>query len=290
VATLGGGVVLFPDDAKIKPRDAEALSQLERLASSDERERAGAAAYFAGLSGWRPADAPRTAGISDPQAADKALRDSGEVREISISPTRSLRVHCLALERLCGRMETALAKLHDAEPLQSTIEQSRLLSRFAYVGDEAVVRAALSEMERSGRVRLLPGRVGLAGRGPKLTKSEQRLLEEMVAHYAAAGLAPPTVKEAQQQAGRLGEAVPQLLALAEAEGRLVKISPEFYLHIESERELRRRIGEALANNASKTMSELREALGASRKYAVPFCEHLDRAGVTRREGDLRRLA
>jgi selenocysteine-specific elongation factor len=30
-------------------------------------------------------------------------------------------------------------------------------------------------------------------------------------------------------------------------------------------------------------------LGTTRKYAVPFCEYLDRVGVTRRAGDLRIL-
>ena len=36
--------------------------------------------------------------------------------------------------------------------------------------------------------------------------------------------------------------------------------------------------------------ELRDLLGNTRKYAIPFCEYLDRIGVTRRDGDLRVLA
>jgi selenocysteine-specific elongation factor len=36
-----------------------------------------------------------------------------------------------------------------------------------------------------------------------------------------------------------------------------------------------------------TVSALREALGTSRKYAVPLAEYLDATGVTRRQGDLR---
>ena len=38
-----------------------------------------------------------------------------------------------------------------------------------------------------------------------------------------------------------------------------------------------------------TMSELRELLGTTRKYSVPIGEYLDRIGLTRREGDVRRL-
>jgi len=36
-----------------------------------------------------------------------------------------------------------------------------------------------------------------------------------------------------------------------------------------------------------TVSEVREALGSSRKHVVPLLEHLDATGVTRRRGDVR---
>ena len=36
-----------------------------------------------------------------------------------------------------------------------------------------------------------------------------------------------------------------------------------------------------------TVSAFREALGTSRKFALPLLEHFDRTGVTRRDGDLR---
>jgi selenocysteine-specific elongation factor len=36
-----------------------------------------------------------------------------------------------------------------------------------------------------------------------------------------------------------------------------------------------------------TVSAFREALGTSRKYALPLLEHFDRTGVSRRDGDLR---
>jgi selenocysteine-specific elongation factor len=36
-----------------------------------------------------------------------------------------------------------------------------------------------------------------------------------------------------------------------------------------------------------TVSQLREHLGTSRKYAVPLVEWMDRQGLTRRRGDLR---
>jgi selenocysteine-specific elongation factor len=47
------------------------------------------------------------------------------------------------------------------------------------------------------------------------------------------------------------------------------------------------VEEKLASAAGLTVAEIRDLLGTTRKFAVPLCEYLDRAGVTRREGDLR---
>ena len=41
----------------------------------------------------------------------------------------------------------------------------------------------------------------------------------------------------------------------------------------------------LADGSAISMSELRDLLGTTRKYAVPFGEYLDRIGLTKREGD-----
>jgi selenocysteine-specific elongation factor len=80
-----------------------------------------------------------------------------------------------------------------------------------------------------------------------------------------------------------------LIALAAADGQLVEIAPGFYLHAEVERQLRAVLSQHLQKEGL-TVSQIREVLATSRKYAVPICEYLDRSGFTRREGDLRWLA
>jgi selenocysteine-specific elongation factor len=48
--------------------------------------------------------------------------------------------------------------------------------------------------------------------------------------------------------------------------------------------------EAVVHDAGPSgisVSAFREALGTSRKYAVPLLEWFDRRGITRRDGDLR---
>jgi selenocysteine-specific elongation factor len=108
--------------------------------------------------------------------------------------------------------------------------------------------------------------------------------------YAAAGYQPPSVDEVKARVTRNRAAVAELIELAAANGRLIRISPEFYLAAEAERHLRATISERLATGDGLTVSQVRELLATTRKYAVPLCEHLDRIGLTRRQGDLRVLA
>ena len=75
-----------------------------------------------------------------------------------------------------------------------------------------------------------------------------------------------------------------------AEGYLVHIDADVYLHTSAEAEMRRRVADRLAGGGAATVAEIRDLLGTTRKYAVPLCEYLDRVGVTRREGDLRLLS
>jgi selenocysteine-specific elongation factor len=91
---------------------------------------------------------------------------------------------------------------------------------------------------------------------------------------------PPTVKEL------VGDGFdPSLIDAAGRAGIVVRISAELVVTpavLERATAIaREHAGEGM------TVSALREALGTSRKYAVPIAEFLDATGVTRRTGDLR---
>ena len=79
-----------------------------------------------------------------------------------------------------------------------------------------------------------------------------------------------------------------MISLAATDGDLVEIGDKLYLHCEIEEQLREQLTEALGEGM--TLSQIRELLGTTRKYAVPICEYLDRIGFTERNGDIRRLA
>ena len=79
--------------------------------------------------------------------------------------------------------------------------------------------------------------------------------------------------------------------VALAEGLLVKVNDDIYLHAEAEAAMRKQVLDRLRKGGpGLTVADIRDMLGTSRKFAVPLCEYLDRVGVTKRQGDLRVLA
>jgi selenocysteine-specific elongation factor len=111
----------------------------------------------------------------------------------------------------------------------------------------------------------------------------------MVAAFQEARFQPPDPASFAGQAGGNAANLKDLFDVCVAEGLLVRITDDIYLHVDTEAEMRRLIAEKLTAGAGLTVAEIRDLLGTTRKYAVPLCEYLDRVGVTRREGDLRFL-
>ena len=289
VVTIGGGVVLDPNAPKLKRGDLEILNRLTGLASPDKLERAAAALSFIGLADWQPADVARRAGIENAaQTIDELVR-RGDLVELAVSPSRTLRVERRWLESVFQRIGAVLDQEHAAFPLRTILDRSRLVHRLENLGSEAVIAAVLAAMQRANRLRLSDVGVALPGRGPQLSKNEQRLLVEIVETFRAAGYEPPTVEEIRARTARNQQSVEPLVALAVANGDLVDLGGGFLLHADTERKLRETLSAHLAGGQGRTVSQIRELLATTRKYAVPICEYLDRSGFTRREGDLRFL-
>ena len=81
----------------------------------------------------------------------------------------------------------------------------------------------------------------------------------------------------------------KVINLLVEEGSVVKLDEGLYVHARAIEEARGRITRYLEAHGEATVSELKNVLETTRKYAVPILEHLDRLGVTRRAGDKRML-
>lgn len=287
VATLGGGRVVQPSPRILKARDfpGEILSE---LAADDPARRIAAWARLKGLEPWTAAELPREVGAYDGGRIIAELQAAGELLALG-GAGRQRWVHVAALDSLGERVIGLLSAWHDHEPLRSRFFQAQVESALAGEITADLLAQAISRMVSAGKLQQTAGCLNVTGRGAKLTRNENLLFAELIERFRTAGLATPTVEEFRAQATKAQPSVGQLFELAAADGLLVKITAEYFLHAEVERAARETVAARLTSGPLTT-SEIRELLQTSRKFALPLCEYWDRSGFTRRQGDLRVLA
>jgi selenocysteine-specific elongation factor len=289
--TLGGGQVLQPAARKIRRRHLDMLERIERLWGGDACERALTVAWFGAFGGFTVPELVRGANIGPDEAAELVtqLKGQGELVEVPVSSARRLLLHKDMVSELEERILTVLDRLHEQFPLMSTQDRQKVQSQLDYLGDDALVHATVERLIVGKKLVGDLRRIGRADFKPKLSANLRKLKDKLVAAYQAARFQPPEPSSFAGQAGGNAANLKDLFDVCAAEGYLIHIAEDIYLHVEAEAEMRRLVRERLAEGKGLTVAEIRDMLGTTRKYAVPLCEYLDRAGVTRREGDFRVL-
>ena len=290
--TLGGGSILQPNARRIRRSDSAARARLERLKSADLAERVRTALAFAGLNGLDERALCRATGVpvEDVPPVLESLQAEGRIIELAGGPRRRQRVTDDLAAELEDRVLRALGRLHAAYPRQSSVRTTHLLAELPDLSPEALVLDLVERLRRAGRVVGDRRSVALKDHEPKLSHGERKLKGELALALRAGGFSPPESSELAAKAGPRSAVVPELLELLTAEGTLVRVGNDLYLDADVEADMKTRVRAALSEGREMAMAELRDLLGTTRKFAVPLGEYLDRAGVTVRSGDVRRLA
>jgi selenocysteine-specific elongation factor len=181
------------------------------------------------------------------------------------------------------RLTRMLSTFHADHPLRPGLEiaDARGFVLESGLGDPTLAEAFLSHLVLQGAI----VREGTTVRIPTYRASTvgREDADRLVTAVLEGQPTPPSVKELAASGFGL-----ELIRAACAEGRLVRISqdivvtPDFVSRAEQ-------IVRTGARPPGITVSAFREALGTSRKYALPILEYFDGKGLTRRDGDVRVL-
>src|SRR5207302_6053461 len=98
----------------------------------------------------------------------------------------------------------------------------------------------------------------------------------------AAGHEPPSVGDLQQ---RFGPQTPALLRHLERQQQVVQVEEGRFYTPAAVRELLNRLESGMSAGGEFAPTDLREVLGFSRKFLIPFLEYCDRRGYTARRGN-----
>ena len=277
---LGGGIV-----------DAAAATTAGDDGAADERVAPDVAAVARALA--ETALTPRTAADVGARANVREERAAEILGELAAhGAARRLHkplayVDGAAADAFSERVRDVLARREaDAPWMLGTT--SLALARELGVEEAFLVRVLASDAE-DGRIVARAGYYATLNHRPQLTAEQRAFFEHAVPLDAAQPLVPAPLDGvvAQLRAARIA-GLPQAFDTLVATGALVKVGADVYRGTQIA-EIRKRLEAAVRRDGPITMARFRDAVGTTRKYAVPLMEWFDATGVTVRDGDVRAL-
>ena len=151
---------------------------------------------------------------------------------------------------------------------------------------EELADIAIREMERSGEIESRGPLLRRPGWTPSPTDRDLDASNHLAHDICAGEQEPPSVGEL---VSRYGSSVPALLRFLERQGRIVQVEADRYYDRKALDQMIAQLKGRLVPGRVYVPAQLRDLLGSSRKYLIPFLEFCDRSGVTERREDGRVL-
>ena len=228
-----------------------------------------------------------------PKRIEKLLKS--EIKQSKHSPyctigeTGSLWTKRQTAQRLLMSMENIVVAFHAKNPQATGISKSALLQRFPrYLTDECF-EALLIEATSTGKLVLAGNEVSHPSAGAGARALEKKATDSLYAVLSECGATPPALEEAFEKAGLSEQAGRKAVLALEKDGRAMRINKTYCFATEALQEQERAVTSYLNEHGTGTATELKEAMGTSRKYAIPLLEYFDEKRITKRTGDERSL-
>ena len=265
--TIGGGVVTdpLPPSRRAKPWVRTGASDAERLEWM---------LLESGASGLVVASLPLRLGLR-PALVERLLKDLEKVVRVD---DRLVRLPVLAALR--STLIALVERTHAEHPLAPGVDRQTAraaLSPNAALADEVIRRA-----ERAGLIVVEGATIRAvafqAGASEGATSARDRLLDRL----RTAGVEPPSLTELVTE---FGPEVPALLKLLDKEKRIVMVALDRPFSREGVTDLLGRLRAFVKAGTPYSPAELRDALGITRKWLIPFLEWCDRQRISLRRDD-----
>ncbi len=184
-----------------------------------------------------------------------------------------------ALDDIAGRIVKLVEQAQVNSPTESGVQLGELRAALDASGE--LVDEAIRMLVAQNALMTDGATVRTAGWTPRLSLDQSEIAKRLVHVYCSSGEQPPALAEV---IASHGEAVVPVLRFLEREARLVRVSGDFYFCPEVVDRMLGRLAKAMGEDREYSPADLKDAVGTSRKYLIPFLEFCDRTKVTERKG------
>jgi len=267
--TIAGGIVLDPDGNK------ESLAAIVALASIDSLVRATLARQ-----GFARRENLLSKSRFSADEISEVLTNLEQSGEIVLS--QHIAAHFEFWRKLGAQAIGLIDAAHKQTPERAGIDLSELRSALR-IQDAEVLESLVADLCKGDFVRK-GSVVAWTSHRPTLPAHLQPVEKRIRETLTGQPFDPPS-RKAIESDPRARQVVRFLIE----NGDVTELTLDVVLLRESFERMKSQVAEFISKNGPATVSELRQALGSSRRIMVPLLERLDRDGVTRRVGDKRSL-
>lgn len=287
MVTIGGGQVIEEDPPRRRRFQEAVIRELELKEKGTPAELVEQAIMEAGEAGSGSGELQRRLGLppGELEGLLTRLKEEGKIVEFPLEQPHYL--HRAIYDGLQERVQATLGDFHRRYRLRWGMPKEELRSRDFPALTTRLFQEFLLALAREGVVDLEREKVKLASHTVKFTPEQEAIRERLEKLYLAEPFAPPSPAEALEQVGN-GDAREVYMALVDG-GTLVRLAEDLTFHREAVARAREILASQLAAEGSITVSQFRDLLKTSRRYALPLLEYFDSQRLTRRVGDRRVL-
>ena len=275
--TLGGGQVVDPSpNARHKRFDQSVLKALEDLAQGSPADVLMQACFTLGPALLKDILARSRLEPSIAEAALNEVIASGQLIDLE-----DIYISATAWADLKASIFTALDDYHHLYPLRHGMPREELKSRLKLAPHTFTL--VVTKLATDGTLQVGQRWIALPEHRVLLSPFQKVKVDRLLARFAAAPFAPPSVKECQAE---VGEAVFNTLLES---GSLVMVSSEVIFRTTDYKAMLEKVRAEMVKNGQISLAGARDLLASSRRYTQALLEYLDAIGITVREGEIRHL-
>lgn len=289
VHVIGGGRVLISHPRRRSILDGTDRAILAAVESGDV-EGALAAMLEAPEAFVRPHDASALLDLEESRAAAGLDELVGRKAAVKLGEGKSALYATRGnLQRVAARFEKTLLGFHAKNPNDLGMTKAALHHEAAPRMDGRVFEAVLERIADTGALVVSEGTVSHPKAGAGAKAKAEKTAAEVLSILESSKTTPPTVPEVQEKIGCTPTEAYAAFGRLEKDGAAVKIDRDLYMETEAFESLAAAVRAELEACGEANAARLKDAMGVSRKYAIPVLEKLDALGITKRAGDVRTL-
>ena len=194
-------------------------------------------------------------------------------------------LHREVIQKLAETILAAIQNFHTTNPQRAGVGLEELLAtlkvNIAFLEAAAELLLQSKQLERNGAL------LARAGWNARLPDRDQNLCNQIAAKLQQAGWSPPGLEEL---AVSVSEPLPRVTVTAKLlaeRGVVVKLDDRIWMHRDAVEAGKKTALNLFRRAPAFSTMEFRDALGVSRKFAVPLVDYLDKIRFTVRSGNNR---